>query len=282
MGLDFYGITAFRSPTSEIRDINYLEMSNTIVDEIEVRERTDFIATGEKNTWQVDTRMKATMINTLEAGNTQNDGVPITQFVVKRREIDRLDSITLTYLPFVNDSEFYFIDYLQGNREYVYSVVPIGSNGMEGKPNNVSITSDFVGYHIVDKTDLTNILTFDKFMDSGSPMVSLQLNQGRTEIKTLSKYPTVFYDDSSYHSFTLESVFLPEEFARSNKTYEKILKMVNKHEPVLIKASDGGVFVCDISNPRKSGLQNSFKGYDYFTLQIDAMEIMDEKTYIEG
>lgn len=283
IGYDIFGLNAFKSPSPQVRGVSYMEASKSIVDEIHMRERTDnsINLTSTKDDWQTDTRLKATFDNgSLSAGNVDNGGIPIESFVVKRREVGDLTNLTLATLPFVNDSTVIYTDYLQTNKEYIYSIIPFGQ-GLEGKPNEVSIESDFTGFFIVDKTDLTNIIAFDKFLDSGSSMVNMQLNQGRTEIRTLSRFPTVFYDDTNYHSFTLESVFLPDENARSNDKYQKILEIINKHIPVLIKGSDGSLFICDISSPRKSVVQNSYKGYDYFNLQIDATEIMELKEYIE-
>jgi hypothetical protein len=283
IGIDFYGKEVFSSPTPPIREIKYVEAKNSIVDEIHVRERTDGLVdvTSTKQDWQPDSILLPMFKGDYEAGNLNNGGIPITEFAVKRRKSGDTKNLTLAHMPFVNNEQLVYEDYLQTNDDYIYSIVPVGVNGLEGRPNEATVKSDFVGFYLLNKNDLTNIIPFDKFMDSGSPMVNMQLNQGRTEIKTMTRFPTVFYDDTNYHSFTLESVFLPNENERSNKAYERILELVNKHEPVLLKGSDGTLMIVDISNVRRNVVQNSWEGNDYFVLQVDCVEISDLESYIE-
>lgn len=283
IGIDFYGKEVFSSPTPPIREIKYLEAKNSIVDEIHVRERTDSLVdvTSTKQDWQPDTIMLPMFKGDYEAGNLNNGGIPISEFVVKRRKVGDTKNLSLSCSPFVNNQQLIYDDYFQTNDDYIYSIVPVGVNGLEGRPSEAQVSSDFCGFFLVNKNDLSNIIPFDKFMDNGTPMVNMQLNQGRTEIKTMTRFPTVFYDDTNYHSFTLESVFLPNENERSNKAYERILQLVNRHEPVLLKGSDGTLMIVDMSNPRRNVIQNSYEGYDYFTLQIDCTEIDTIENYIE-
>jgi hypothetical protein len=279
IGYNFWGLGHYQSPSPSVRNIYHTEIKNSIVDELHIRERTDVDTSSTKNSWQIDTRLLAKFMGELEAGNVQNEGIQIVKFAIKRRKVDELNPITLGYLDFVNDSEVDYTDYTQGNDTYIYSIVPVGENDLEGKPTEVQIESDFVGWWIVDK-DTNKVLGFDKFFDT-NPSVETQLNQKRTIIETLTGFPQVFYTGLPYSTFSLQAVFLPEENQRSYTEFKRILdKFINQHKPFLVKGSTGELYVCDISNPRKATPQNAYKGFDYISLTVDALEVMSYDEYM--
>jgi hypothetical protein len=279
IGYNFWGLGHYQSPSPPVRNIYHVEIKNSIIDELNIRERIDVDTSNTKNNWQIDTRLLAKFMDDLEAGNVQNEGIQIVKFAIKRRKVDELNPITLGYLDFVNDSEVEYTDYTQGNDTYIYSIVPVGENDLEGKPTEVQIESDFVGWWIVDK-DTNEVLGFDKFFDN-NPSVETQLNQKRTVIETLTGLPQVFYTGLPYSTFSLQAVFLPEENQRSYVEFKRILdKFINQHKPFLVKGSTGELYVCDISNLRKSTPQNAYKGFDYISLTVDALEVMSYDEYM--
>lgn len=277
------GTTFFESPLPPIREMKYLEIKNSIVDEIYIREKTDYTVntTSTKDDWVIDTVFHAQFNGNLEAGNINNNGIPIESFAVKRRKVNETAKLLIARLPFSNNDQLIYDDYLQANDEYIYSVTPVGVNGLEGYPTETKIKSEFTGWYLIDKNNLNNIVAFDSFLGDSAQNYNLQLNQGRTEIKTFGKFPTVFYDNSNYHSFSLEGFFYGTEEESSIRMYERILDMVNNHEPMLVKGSDGTLVIADVSNPRKNTLQNSWSGNDYFTLQLDVVEVLDEEDYVQ-
>ncbi|OPH47627.1 hypothetical protein BC351_10585 [Paenibacillus ferrarius] len=279
MGLNFYGTEFFRSPSNSVNNIYYGELKNGIYDEIEIRERTDVGKTNIKDAWQIDHRAIFKFLNDLEGGNIQNSGLEIVSFAIKRRKASELNSITLHHLPFVNNQQIVYTDYTQPNEDLVYSIVPIAENNLEGKNVDVSVTSDFVGWWLVDKK-CDSILGFDKAMESVGN-VEATLNQGRVVIETLSKYPQVYYFDKEYESFSLSTVIIPSEFERSGKSYEKILNtFIKDHRPFLVKSDTGRAFVCDVSNPRLSSPLNTWKNYDYGVLTLDFVEVQSVDEYM--
>ena len=263
-----------------IENINYIELSNCIVDELHVRQRTDseIDLTEEKQEWQLDTYLLARFFNDLEAGNINMEGIAIEKFVIKRRSIDELNSIILGYVDYEHGELYEYLDYTQPNDRFIYSITPIATGDIEGKPTSVEIESDFVGFYIVDK-DTNNVLKFDKVIGNEIRTVEKTLNQGRIQIETFNKYPSVYYTDQEYTSFSLSAVFVPSEFQRSGKMYETMLNnFIRQHKPFIVKGSDGSIYIADISNPRKSTVMNETKTYNYIQFTIDCVEIQD---YIE-
>lgn len=280
IGFDFYGTNVFKSPSSPVQESSVIKISNAIYDEIHIRERTDIDTSSIKEQWQVDTRMRALFENSLEAGNITNSDLIIEQFAIKRRRIDEINDVTLAYRDFENDKQFEYIDYTQSNDEFIYSIVPV-SEQMEGLPNSVQIESDFTGWFIVDKfTD--DVVAFDKSVGSIEE-VQTELVQGRTEIQTMTRFPNIFYDSTDFHRLSLSTVIIPSEWERSGKNYESFVnKFIRTHKPFIVKGGSGEIYVCDISNPSKSAPKNTWKGYDYLTLTIDAVEVEDYHEFMKN
>ncbi len=280
LGLEAYGNRVHKSVSSAVRNVDQITLTDAVYDEVHLRERTDKNLTSTKTEWQVDTLLRGLFQNNLEAGNVQNDGMPIEKFVIKRRKTNDLKNIKVGEMDFNNNETVSFTDRTQTNDHYVYSIVPF-SQDIEGKPNEVQIESDYTGWYVYDK-DTDNILSFDTFIGS-APSVDTNLNQGRTQINTLSKFPTVFYTDQNFHEFQLQATFVPEEWERSGKDYQRVLdQFMNQHRPFLIKSGNGELYVCDVHAPNKSAPLNTWKGHDYFTLTINCTEIDDYETYMEG
>lgn len=280
IGYNTWGIKPYTSPSPSVRNIYNTTLQNSLVGELSIREKTNFTPTNTKDTWQMDTKLLAKFLGDLEAGNIQNEGLQIVQFAIKRREQNDLDSITLDKVDFNNNSTVEYSDYTQpASKDLIYSIVPIGENGLEGNANEIKIESDFVGWWIIDK-DTNKILSFDKFIDS-EPNISTKLNQGRTVIETLNKFPQIYYDDREYHSFSLSAMFNAEEWRKSGQKYEEILDdFIKNHKSMIVKSGNGKVYVCDINNPQVSEPLNQWDGRDYFTLSIDLTEIQDYEEFM--
>lgn len=266
-----------------ITNINQIEIKKCTIDEIHVRSRTDsgVDVSATKNPWQIDTYLLASFINNLEAGNVNNAGVKIVKFAIKRRKVNEIKSLTIGYADYIHGQGLEFIDYTQGNNRYIYSIVPIGDNDLEGSPNEIEVESEFTGWYIVDK-ETNEVLSFDKFIGS-EPNVDTNFIQGRVQIDTMAQYPQIYYTPQSYHTFSLSAVFIPSEYEKSGQVYERILnKFIKQHKPFLIKGSTGEVYVCDISNPRKSNPMNTWRDRDFIQVTIDAIEIMTLEEYFQS
>lgn len=281
IGLDAFGLNAFQSYSPPVRNIKYLEMKNAVYDEIHIREKTNGITTENiKEDWQMDTILLAKFLGDLEAGNINNAGIKIEKFAIKRRRLNELKSITLAYKDFVNNNQFVYTDYTQPNDEFIYSIVPVGENGLEGQENSIIIKSDFTGWFLVDK-DTNEVLAFDKFIGNEGTF-DTTLNQGRVQIDTLTRFPSVFYTDQEYHEFQLKTIIIPEDWQRSGQKYEQILnQFVRSHKPFLAKGGSGEIYVVDVHSPSKAAPQNVWTGRDYFELTLTCTEIMTYEEYMQ-
>jgi hypothetical protein len=280
IGYSVYGGEFFKSPSPPVRNVSKAQFRGSIVDEIHIKETTENSDPSfSKEDWTLATKLLATFKGDLEAGNIQNNGLVIEKFMIKRRRASELNSVVLGYKDFENETTMSFTDYSQPNDELVYSISPM-SNDLEGEPNEVIVESDFVGWWLVDiETD--NTLGFDTYI-GGEPDVETVLTQGRTVIETLSKYPQVYYDEREYNSFTLTTAIIPSEYERSGKRIEDILNnFVRKHSAFIVKAGDGRMFICDVSNPRFSAPMNVWKQRDYGTVTLDFVEVQDYEEFMQ-
>lgn len=286
IGYSGWGLEPFYSITSPINKINQLEGTKCTIDEINVRERIDISCSNVKDVWRLDNLMLCRFLGSLEAGNTDASGLQIVKFIIKRRKINELNNIILGYRNFSNNTTMQYIDNTQTNDEYIYSVVPLAINQLEGKPNEVNHQSSFTGWFIVDKINNENTITCDKFIDN-ELVINLQQNEGRVLIETFSQFPQIYKTPKKYHQFTLTcTVALENENINSFSEYQKVLNLIDNNTPFLIKSGSGDVYICELSNPRKSSPLNTHRGRDYFTVEIDCIEVMSaieyQKLYVGG
>lgn len=278
IGMSFFGDTVFTSPTGTIRNIKRIELSNAIYDELEVRERTDIALDNVKSTWQPDHLMIARFQNSLEAGNLQNEGIKVESFVIKRRKIGELNDITLGYETFENNKKFIFTDLTQANDKFVYTISPVGENGIEGQPNSIEVESDFTGFFLVD-AETDRVFAFDKSIgETGN--VEKQQNRGRVQVDTLSRFPRFIKTKQNYTSFSLSTVLLPKVNERSHKQYELLEALINEDKALLVKGSNGSMYVCEASNLKDSTPLITWKDHDYVTVTLDFTEIMTVDDYM--
>jgi hypothetical protein len=153
LGLDFYGDFVTYNTEIAISNIYDIKLKNTIVDEIKIDESILEYTNSTKEEWGYDTLLLGTFENTLEAGNVNNNGVPIEFIRFKKRKIDSLEWTTVQDISFNTLEHLYSItDRLcQATEEYEYAVVPLTS-GVEGKESLVQIQCDFEGLWLVDKS----------------------------------------------------------------------------------------------------------------------------------
>lgn len=281
MGLNYFGSQVFRSPGSILKNISYIEIKNGIYDEFSIKDTANANVAPIKDEWDIGTKAIFQFISDLEGGNIQNSGLKIVSFQIRRRKTSELNGYTLATVDFVNGEEVEYTDYTQSNEEYIYSIVPLAENALDGKAMSVIAKSEFVGYWVVDKENQVSI-PFDKAIGSVGD-VDVQTNQGRTILETLSRYPSIYYSEKDYATFSLETILIPSEFERSGIMYEEFLdSVVRNHKPFLVKSSNGLVYACDISNPTIKTPQNTWTGYDYATIKIDLTEIGSYEEYMRS
>jgi len=274
-----FGTGYFSSPLGGIRNIKKVELSNAIFDELELIESSDIPLTNVRGTWTPSHRILARFLNNLEGGNLQNEGIKVESFVIKRRKVNEINDLVVGYQPFENNKKFVHLDLTQPNDRFIYTVTPVGENGIEGQPNSTEIESDFVGYFLVD-AETDQVFPFDKAIgDVGE--VDKSQNKGRIQIDTFSQFPRFVYTNQRYTTFSLSTVLIPQDGERSNAIYERLRYVIDQNKPLLVKGSNGSIFICEASNLRDSSPQNTWKGYDFTTVTLDFTEIMTVEDYME-
>lgn len=266
--------------TIAITSINYIKIENSIVDQIEIRERTSGIdLTSTKGNWEIDTVLLAEFLNNLEAGNVNNEGLVITKFRIKRRNSGELTNITVGEVDYdyLNPTTLEFTDYSQPVGNFIYSIIPVGINGLEGKPSEQSITSEFYGWWIVDKNN-SEVFEFGKQYGGENRTVDVSLEQGRTEIQTMSQYPSVYYTPQQFARFNLSAVVVPNNYSITE--WNNLVSMITQHVPLIVKSNNGDIYVCDVYAPSKQVLLNKYTTGDPFNINISCVEIMAYQNYM--
>jgi hypothetical protein len=260
--------------------INYIEMKNAIFDEAHMRERTSGIdLTPAKKEWKIDSILMPKFPGNLEAGNINNEGLAITQFAIKRRSVGDIKNITLDYVPYDPDSVVEYTDYTQPVGNLIYSIIPVGENGLEGKPNEVTVKSEFTGWWIVDK-NVQSAFGFDKMFEGEDRKVSVGLEQGRVELEVLgSKFPRIYYTETEYARFMLSAVIVPANYSIAE--WNALVSLITQHIPLIVKSGNGDLYVCDIYEPSKQVLLNKYKNGDPFVLSVNCVEVQEYLDFME-
>jgi hypothetical protein len=287
VGFDVFG-SVFQDDSVSLQNVKYLESANSIIDEVSLRSRTDLAMDNTRVNWQNDSLINGKFTNTLEAGNISNDGVKIVKFNIFRR-IDRQgkEDLQVGKVDFVNTGgtvDLSYIDYTQPNDKLIYSLIPVGENGLSGLPREIvvdnSTDNGFSGWWIID-ADTNDVLPFDKAIGSVGN-VDTALSQNKVTIQTFSQYPRIYKNTPAYETFSLSTVILADESERSGVKYLDILnKFILSNTPKIVKADNGRIFVCSLSNPRTSTPMNTWRGYDYVQLTVDVTEIDSYENFMK-
>lgn len=275
----FYGYDYFDDNLATVRDIQYAELNAAIVDEFMVRENVEPMI-NVKDTWDNDMRILAKFQNTLEAGNVYNNGVKIVSFKIKRKLATDLNSLDISTVTFNATGNYDYFDTTQPNGNLIYTIVPIGENGLDGTPVDANVLSQFSGTWLVDK-NTNNVLAFDKVFNLGT--IDSTYNKNRTVLEGFSKYPQVYYGQTGYESFTLTTVIVPDTGNTSSVNYVDIVKnFIDDFEPKLLKMDNGKMLVVDVGNMKTSTPTFTWDGNDYFQVSVDVTEIDSYENYLKG
>jgi hypothetical protein len=287
LGYDFWADSVFLDDSTSLGNVKYSEYGNSIIDEISLRSKTNIAMDNVKDTtWNNDQNYLAKFINNLNAGNISNDGIKVIKFKIMRRMSNQgqNEDIYLGEIPFDSnvDEELEFVDSTQPNSKLIYTILPVGENNLDGSPKEVEIESSFTGVWIVNK-NTGEVLVFDSAIGGSVGNVDSTLNQSRTQIDTFNKFPQFYYGETSYESFTLSTVILPEDGERTGVKYKEILdRFILDHTPKIVKTDTGRILVADISNIRASTPINTWDQYDFTTISVDVTECYDYEKFMKG
>lgn len=231
-----------------IRNINYIEIKNSIVEEINLRENTSGIdLTPTKKEWTYDTFLLAEFLGNLEAGNLSLGGLEIDSFRIRKRRVDSTVFQDLGILPYDDENDFKFIDTsVRPKISYEYQVSPL-SNDIEGQPILVQITVDFDYWWLSDATGTTNeSYPFFANINTGIEVSDISINKQRYVYdNTFNEFPVVSYGNQQYQSGTI-SALLCDAFMDISYNYRNlVLKFINNGKPKYLKNNLGDLWLVD-------------------------------------
>lgn len=239
------------TPQIPVQNINYIEVSNCIVDEIQVR--STVVNQTDKESFTNDTIMLAKFLGDMEAGNIGMRENKIAKLRLKRREVGKVKFTTIKEFPFedqILSKAYQFLDYEpKGNIEYEYFVIPVDESGIEGRGTAISALLNFEGWWLIDLDDPENYsLQFIFNMDS----VNINTEQDRFELSTFAKFPYVKYGAKHCKRGSLNSLFADLSCSDSVpliKLVSKLDEMAQKHKSYLLKDGNGHRYIVDIHSP---------------------------------
>lgn len=164
---------------------------------------------GVRQRWNADTVFLASFEGNLEAGSISLGDVEINKWRLKRQREGSNIVVTVGEFNVLDyDIQISWIDRnLWSKRNYVYFIVPVGTDGTEGEQLSVVTSVTFDGWILTDPDNQNNFVKFYYNIDS----VSIQLEEDRTELRTFYKYPLVRYGEGDFHRGSISSLYIPED-----------------------------------------------------------------------
>jgi len=264
---------------------NNLVLSNAIFDEIHGYELGDKDLSNVKESWTAYTFIYGKFEGNTNAGNIDNEGVPIDKLKLNRRTKGKDDEVTLAIYDYAQSGniEFSKIDWTQGAKEHIYSVIPIGINGLIGKKNETEISTPFIGYWIMDIDDADTYFVFDKTIDDGFNSVTKSKEEDRSSVSTYGRFPVVGYTPAEKVTFDIDGAFLNRPGKTGLEQYEDLEELIREHKPLLVKNGVGETMICDIHSPTNSIANIAEKDdLDYVIVNVKAEIISDYTTYMRS
>lgn len=195
LGLDFLNLDNFNENINCIGNIQSVQLKNLIVDQMSIRGNTNVVYSSIKdNTWNYDEILVTDFINSLEAGNISNAGVPIVSLIYMRKKTTDLAWEKIITIPFIiGKSAYQFIDhYVASNVSYDYAVVPTGVSGVQGSWIISTIIPSFEGTFIFDDSNNFHLLNNLKW-----DAITTKTSKGTYEPMG-SQFPIIIYGSMKY------------------------------------------------------------------------------------
>lgn len=277
IGYSLYGDTdtmVFQT-INPIGSIYRMELTDSIIDEVEVRERTDLIYSTDKEEWTYDTLLLAKFQGNLEAGNINLNGMTVEKIMFKKRRVEDLvwqDLVSYSIQDGVN--VYQFVDRLvEAGTEYEYAILPIGEGGYEGKYNVERIVAEFEGTYICDKDNVFRLFYNLEYGDIENIISS-------SVIETFAQYPVVTYGNLDYKRGSIQCLILSDSTVDNGDidlAQEKILRkqiiqfLKNKKPKILKDSSRNYLMIAIIGSPKE--IPNNDLAQQIYNISFDWVEI---------
>lgn len=277
IGYDLYGNSnamVFQT-INPIGSIYRIELTDSIIDEVEVRERTDLIYSSTKEEWTYDTLLLAKFQNNLEAGNISLGGMLVEKIMLKKRRVEDLvwqDLISYTIQDGVN--VYQFVDRLvEAGTEYEYAILPIGEGNFEGQYNVDRIVAEFEGTYICDKDNIFRLLYNLEYGDIENIISS-------SVIETFAQYPVVSYGNLDYRQGSIQCLLLSDvtvdsgdiDLAQEKMLRKQVMQFLKNKKPKILKDNSGNyLMIAIIGSPKE--IPNNDLAQQIYNISFDWVEI---------
>lgn len=277
----FIGVDCFGESFDVYNVVNNyyrLELSNSIIDETNIRSRTDLdITNSNKTIWQYDNILLALYKDNLEAGNVNLNGIEIEYIKLKKRKIEDLQWQELKNIQLLTGVYLYeYIDkYVESLQDYEYAIQPIGAGGIIGNNIIAQIECKFEGTWLLDK-DKQYKLLYNLNVGDYETIIP------NTIIETLGgQYPFVFTNGNiKYRKGNIRCSLLSDSTINTGNIDRKQEKFIRKSimdfltdkKPKIYKDSSGEFMVISIiGNPVLS--PNNNLSQQIYDIGINFVEI---------
>ena len=259
IGLDYIGITPFDNHASYSPNFYSVDLKSCIVDEIYISNRGDILDSSKQN-WGLDTYLLARFLGNLEAGNVGLGGLEITNWRIRRREIDGINYKLLATIPETETENFQYLDYTpRSTITYEYDVTPLAGD-IEGVPISVQITFKFDYWWITDGTE-----TYPLYLNL--EVSDINTNQQRHIYEGFDEFPTISYGDMEYDSGTITAIILDEHLRESPNYRERFKQFIINKKPKILRNPVGDVWIVDTFLPKRKILTELEQSPSYFTFE---------------
>ena len=228
----------------------------------------------EKQLWRdSETNFLSNFENKLKGGNIENENIPITNWVLKRRIKGEPIYIPLGTFPV---ETVRFADWTAANdTEYEYSVHAL-SDTIESSETIRSGKMNFEGWNLIDKDHCFMFYIETKSGD-------IQVNEDLTVNENYTRYPTVIKGHRNYKSGRIQSMpmkYIGDEYKSVLKELEAIEEFVNNCKIKMLKNPKGEVWWVKTSGfsyrYREEFVENPY------VISFDWIEVGDGKDPFQG
>lgn len=255
-----------------------LEIQNAIFDEIRIDNTSvDIAYNSTKTDWDYNCIFQAKFQGDLEAGNVDNQGVPIEKVLFQRRAVGDYTWQNVASFDFSTLQTIYeYLDrYVANDQPYEYCLVPL-TNTIIGNRTVMQLTPKFDGIFLTSKDFNLNLILNMTLSDieHNHPNYLYEPLGGNFPIVN---YSTLNYKKSSVKAFVLSdnSLDFSELSAHTEKVYrDSILNFLKNNKPKLMRLSNGDMILIAIVNNPKFSPENNLSGR-VGSVSFDFVEIGD-------
>jgi hypothetical protein len=281
IGLNFFGSqdNLVYETNNRLTDIYRLELTNIIVDEMEIRTDTSIPFSTDKSEWDYDFIAKAEFKGNLEAGNIDNGGIPVEKIVFKKRKSIDLIWQTVCTMTFDTLIKYYtYIDRMvQATEEYEYAIIPVTAN-VEGEYTVASIECSFDGSWICDRDTGYKLFYNLEYGDIDHVLPS-------TVVETFYQYPTIVNGIQDYAKGNVKAVIMTDDDIENGTITprderilrENLIKFIKNRKPKILKDSSGRYFIVSTLNPNFQPMNANFGILPPFEEKIRDKKLKYEK-----